>query len=110
MAERGVEKMPLVAKAIKVATSLMMSWRPAFRMGVKAALLSTWPSARSASVFVAALGVEGHIADATLALCWRTWLKMMTGAEVAANDNIPEALGSASASVAFGQLSGWSLR
>ena len=110
MGERGVEKMPSVAKAIKVATSLMMSWRPAFRMGVKTALLSSWPSARSARLFVAALGGEGHIADATLALCWRAWLKMMTGAEVAANGKRPEASGFTSASVSFGQFSGWSLR
>ena len=33
-------------------------------------------------VSVAGLRVEGHIADATLGLCWRALLKMTTGGEV----------------------------
>lgn len=38
--------------------------------------------AKLARVEVAGLRVEGHIADATLGLCWRAWLKMTTGGDV----------------------------
>lgn len=82
MAGRGVEKRPLPAKAMKVPTSFMMSSRPAFRMEPTLALLSDWALAKFARVSVAGVRVEGHIADATLGLCLRAWLKMTTGGEV----------------------------
>ena len=40
-------------------------------MGPKLALLAIWALARFLRVSVAVLRVEGHIADATLGLCWR---------------------------------------
>ena len=78
-------------------------------MGVKVALISSWPLARFASGIVAELRAEGHIADATLGLCWRAWLKMSTGGEVGSSVNELEVLGSDSAR-AFVQLSGSCLR
>ena len=105
MFEKGVEKMPLAAKAVKVGMSLMMSWRPAFKMGGTRVLKKSGPVARSVRVTVSELGEEGHIYDAMLGLCWRAALKMTTGGEVWSNVKGREALGSASA-VAFGQSSG----
>lgn len=78
--------MPLPAKATNVPMSPMMSWRPALRMGPKLASLLKWLLARFARVSVAEFGGEGHIAHATLGLCWRAWLKMMTGAESGCSD------------------------
>ena len=51
-------------------------------MGAKLALLTRWALARFVRVSVAGLRVEGHIADATLGLCWRALLKTTTGGEV----------------------------
>ena len=61
--------MPLPAKAMKVPTSFMMSWRPAVRMGAKLALLSRWALTRFERVSAAGLSADGHIAEATLGLC-----------------------------------------
>ena len=102
--------MPSPAKAAKVPTSLMMRARPAVRMGAKFALLPRWALARFASVSVAELRVEGHIADATLGLCWRAWLKMITGGESGDSIKAPESSESDSACVPPGQLSGCCLR
>ena len=71
----GVEKMPLPAKAMKVPMSLMMSWRPAF----KTVDTSPLRPPTLLRVEVVELTVEGHIAAATLELCWRAVLKMTTG-------------------------------
>lgn len=104
--------MPLPAKAMKVPTSAMMTLRPAVRMGAKLALLSRWALARLVRVSVAGLRAEGHIADATLGLCWRAWLKMTTGGEVgfrAAGKKL-EALGSDSVCVPFAQVTASCLR
>ena len=79
---KGTEKRPLPAKAVKVPTSFMMSWRPAVKIGAKLALLSRRVPARLETVSVAGSTAEGHIADATLGLCWRAWLKMTTGGEL----------------------------
>ena len=64
---KGVEKMPYPAKAMKVPTSFMMRSRPAVRMFEPAVrpAMTPWIG------MVAGLTVEGHIADATLGLCWR---------------------------------------
>ena len=72
-------------------------------MGAKTELLSREPLAMFATVSVAELGGEGHIADATLGLCFRAWLKMTTGGESGVNLMTPAALGFASAA-AFGHL------
>lgn len=112
MVGSGVEKRPLPAKAMKVPTSFMMSWRPAFRMEVRLALLPTWALARLARVTVAGLRVEGHIADATLGLCLRAWLKMTTGGEVGSREKWVEleASGSDSVCVPFIQVTACCLR
>ena len=85
--------MPLPAKAMKVPTSFMMSPRPAFRMEATPMLLPRMSATRAVAGFS---GVEGHIADATLGLCLRAWLKMTTGGEPASKveDKEPEASGS----------------
>ena len=61
---------------------------------------------------VAGLRVVGHIAVATLGLCWRAWLKMTTGGEVAsrARDEALESLGSDSACVPLAQVTDCCLR
>ena len=69
----GVEKRPLPAKAMKVPTSLMMRSRPAVRTEV------TFEPSRLLRVLVAGLRVEGHIAIATLGLCFRAPVKMALG-------------------------------
>ena len=69
----GVEKRPLPAKAMKVPTSLMMRSRPAVRTA------ATFVPSRLVTVPVAGLRVEGHIAIATLGLCFRALMKMSTG-------------------------------
>lgn len=96
---RGVEKMPLPAKAMKVPMSVMMRLRPAVRMAVRLAPLLKFALAMFARVAVAGLRVEGHIADATFGLCWRAWLKMMTGGEVESRVAGEEVEASRSASV-----------
>ncbi len=105
MEGKGVENMPLPAKAMKVPTSFMTSWRPAVRMGPKYALLSMWALATFERVSVAGLMGEGHIADATSGLCRRAWLKMTTGGEVGSRTAGEElaTLGSSSVCVTFAQ-------
>ncbi len=110
MGNRGVEKMPLPAKAMKVPMSLMMSARPAVRMGAKLLVLAMLPLASSVRVLVVGLGGEGHIAEATLGACWRAWLKMTTGEELESRERGAALLESDSVCVPFGQLSGACLR
>ena len=69
----GVEKRPLPAKAMKVPTSPMMRSRPAVRTE------ATFVPSRLESVPVAGLRAEGHIAIATLGLCFRAPVKISTG-------------------------------
>lgn len=112
MEGKGVENMPLPAKAMKVPMSFIMSWRPAVRMGPKCALLSRWALARLERVSVAGSMGEGHIADATLGLCRRAWLKMTTGGEVGSRRAGEElaTLGSDSVCVPFAQATACCLR
>ena len=95
----GTEKRPLPAKAIKVPTSFMMRSRPAFRTE------ATFVMSRLVSVLVAGLSVAGHIAIATLGLCFRASVKMAEG-----EGNELEVVESASVSVSSVQLVGACLR
>ena len=89
----GVEKRPLPAKAMKVPTSFMMRSRPAVRTA------ATFEPSRLARVLVAELSVDGHIAIATLGLCFRASVKMAEG-----EGNGLEVVESASVSVSPVQL------
>lgn len=74
-------------------------------MGAKLALSPRRAPVRFETVSVAGLRAEGHIADATLGLCWRAWLKMTTGGELGSRavGEETETTGSDSMCVPFAQ-------